>query len=149
MARLVRWTLDPAAGTDAIIRTTLDDLTGEFPRIDYRRAGLRHRFGAFAARSHSGAGFDSIAWLDLPASRRTLFTLPAGAGVSEPVFVPRREDSPEGDGWLLAVAWRGEERRSDMLVFDTDGIDRDPVATVQLSHRMPFGFHGNWADGVV
>jgi carotenoid cleavage dioxygenase len=36
------------------------------------------------------------------------------------------------------------ERRSDLIVLDTDGIERGPVATVQLSHRVPFGFHGNW-----
>lgn len=148
-ARLVRWTLDPTAPTDAIRRTGLDDLPGEFPRIDDRRAGLRHRFGALAARSHTGAGFDSIAWLDLAAGRRTVFTLPAGDGFSEPVFVPRSDEAAEGDGWLLAVAWRGEEARSELMVFDADGVDRGPVATVQLPQRVPFGFHGNWADGVV
>jgi carotenoid cleavage dioxygenase len=137
-ARLVRWTLDPAAHTDAITRLQLDDMTGEFPR-----------FGGCAARSHIGAGFDSIAWLDLAAGRRTVFTLPPGDGLSEPVFVPRQEEAPEGDGWLLVVAFRREERRSDLLVFDTDGIDQGPIATVQLSHRVPFGFHGNWANGVV
>ncbi len=149
VARLVRWTLDPAARTDAVSRVALDDMAGEFPRIDDRRCGLRNRFGAFAARSHPGAGFDSVAWLDLAAGSRTVFTLPNGDGVSEPVFVPRREDAPEGDGWLLVVAFRGEERRSDLLIFDTGGIDRGPIATVHLSHRVPFGFHGNWANGVV
>jgi carotenoid cleavage dioxygenase len=148
-AHLVRWTLDPAAGTDAFTRVALDDMTGEFPRIDDRRAGLRHRFGAFAAHTRPSAGFDSIAWLNLAAGQRTVFAMPSGDAVSEPVFVPRYEDAPEGDGWLLTVAFRGEERRSDLLVFDTDGIDRGPVATVHLSHRVPFGFHGNWANGVV
>ncbi len=67
-----------------------------------------------------------------------------GDAVSEPVFVPRHPGAGEGDGWLLVVAWRGEERRSDLLVFDTGGIADGPVATVRLSHRVPFGFHGNW-----
>lgn len=92
---------------------------------------------------------DSIVWLDLAAGRRAVFTLPLGDGVSEPVFVPRGEEAPEGDGWLLTVAFRGEERRSDLLVFETDGIDRGPIATVHLSHRVPFGFHGNWVNGAV
>jgi carotenoid cleavage dioxygenase len=148
-ARLVRWTLDPSAATDAFSRVQLDDLAGEFPRIDDRRAGLRNRFGAIAARSRPGAGFDSIAWLDLTAGRRTVFSLPRGDGISEPVFVPRREEASEGDGWLLVVAFRGDERRSDLLIFDTDAIDRGPIATVQLAHRVPYGFHGNWATGVV
>jgi carotenoid cleavage dioxygenase-like enzyme len=148
-ARLVRWTLDPVGATDMIARSGLDDLTGEFPRVDDRRAGLRHRFGAFAAHTDPEGGLGSIAWLDLPAGRRTIFTLPPGDVFSEPVFVPRRRESAEGDGWLLAVAWRAGEQRSELLILDTNGIDKGPIATVQLSHRVPFGFHGNWADGIV
>jgi carotenoid cleavage dioxygenase len=145
--RLVRWTLDPAAGTDAFTRTALDDMVGEFPRIDDRRAGLKNRHGTFAGESRAGAGLDSIAWLDLQESRRTVFTLPPGDATSEPVFVPRHAEAEEGDGWLLAVIWRGEERRSDLVVLDTGDIARGPVATVHLSHRVPFGFHGNWVPG--
>ncbi|WP_428486029.1 carotenoid oxygenase family protein [Rhodopila sp.] len=147
-AHLVRWTLDPAAATDAITRTRLDDMSGEFPRIDDRRAGLRNRFGAFAGRSRPEVGLDSIAWLDLAADRRAVFTLPAGDSISEPVFVPRDEAAAEGDGWLLGVAWRAAERRSDLIVLDTRDIAHGPIATVALSHRVPFGFHGNWvSDG--
>lgn len=143
-ARLVRWSLDPGAGTDAFSRTELDDLPGEFPRFDERRAGLPHRYGAIAARTRDGSVQDSIAWYDLVGGRRTLYTLPEGDGISEPVFVPRAPDADEGDGWLLALAYRAAENQSDLLVLDTDAIDRGPVARVALAHRVPFGFHGNF-----
>jgi carotenoid cleavage dioxygenase len=52
----------------------------------------------------------------------------------------------EGDGFLLAVAYRGEERRSDLLIFRAAALAEGPVATVRLSHRVPFGFHGNWRN---
>jgi carotenoid cleavage dioxygenase-like enzyme len=148
--RLVRWTLDPAAGTDAFKCSELDDLSGEFPRLDERWAGLRNRFGTFTGYSDwAGVMMDTIAWLDLKSGRRSDFTLPAGDATSEPVFVPRNEKAAEGDGWLLAVAWRGQERRSDLIILDTDHIEHGPVATVQLSHRIPFGFHGNWVGVAV
>ncbi len=143
-ARLVRWTLDPAGGTDAFSRAPLDDMRGEFPRIDDRRAGLVNRFGAFTGRSQEDAGSDTIVWLDLAAGRRSAYTVPRGDSLSEAVFVPRGTHAGEGDGWLLSVAWRGAERRSDLIVLDTPAIDRGPVATVMLPHRVPFGFHGNW-----
>jgi carotenoid cleavage dioxygenase-like enzyme len=143
-ARLVRWTIDPDAGTDAVTRRALDDTAGEFPRIDDRRSGLRHRFGAIAGRSYSGAGLDSLVWLDLMQGGRSRFTLPEGDGFSEPVFVPRREDAEEGDGWLLPTVWRAAEGRSDVAVFDTAGLQYGPVAIVRLPHRVPAGFHGNW-----
>jgi carotenoid cleavage dioxygenase len=141
-ARLVRWTLDPAAGTDAFSRAVLDDTPAEFPRLDERFAGVTNRFGVYAASSGAGFGLDTIAWRDMRGGQRHDYTVPAGDAVSEPVFVPRGAD--EGDGWLLAVVWRGEERRSDLIVLDTSDIRSGPVATVQLAHRVPFGFHGNW-----
>lgn len=143
-ARLKRWTLDLDGETDAFKCTQLDDMNAEFPRLDERRAGSANRFGTFAGQSHPDAGLDTIVWLDLVSGRRDRLTLPAGNAVSEPVFVPRGPLAAEGDGWLLAVAWRAAERRSDLIVLDTDGIDRGPVATVKLEHRVPFGFHGNW-----
>lgn len=142
--KLVRWTLDLDGGTDAFTRTQVDDMNGEFPRLDERWAGSRNRFGTFVGESRGDGAPDTIAWLDLRAGTRTAFTLPRGDVASEPVFVPRSHSAAEGDGWLLTVVWRGEERRSDMIVLDTCGVDKGPVATVRLAHRVPFGFHGNW-----
>jgi carotenoid cleavage dioxygenase-like enzyme len=143
-ARLERWTLDLDGGTDAFKRTELDGMAGEFPRLDERRAGLRNRFGTFAGDSRGEGRLDAIAWLDFESGQRAVYTLATGDALSEPVFVPRGPLAAEGDGWLLAVVWRGEERRSDLIVLDTDGVERGPVATVRLPHRVPFGFHGNW-----
>ena len=147
-ARLKRWTLDLDAGTDAFKSTDLDDMTGEFPRFDERRAGLANRFGGFAGKTRPDSALDTIVWLDLMSGRRDQLTLPPGDAASEPVFVPRTPSAPEGDGWLLTVAWRAAERRSDLLVLDTDAIQQGPIATVKLGHRVPFGFHGNWVGRI-
>jgi len=144
LARLMRWTLDLAGGTNAFRCESVDDMAGEFPRVDDRYAGVANRFGTLVGQSRRDAGVDTIAWLDFAAGRRTTFTVPLGDGVSEAVFVPRNVDAAEGDGWLLAVAYRGAERRSDLIVLDTCAINLGPVGTVRLPHRVPFGFHGNW-----
>jgi hypothetical protein len=47
-------------------------------------------------------------------------------------------------GWLLAVVWRARENRSDLAVFNATDVGTGPVALVQLGHRVPDGFHGNW-----
>jgi carotenoid cleavage dioxygenase len=145
-ARLCRWTFDLAANTDTFERRYLDDLPGEFPRIDDRRAGLPNRHAWFACASRAGERnlfFDGLAHMTAGGDRRTYF-LPEGDATSEPVFVPRGADAPEGDGWLLAVIWRGAENRSDLAVFNATAIEQGPIALVELSHRVPFGFHGNW-----
>jgi carotenoid cleavage dioxygenase len=149
-AVLVRWTLDLAAASDTVGRELLDDLAGEFPRIDDRRAGLSYRHGWLAGSSRNGTEltFDAIAHVDLTTRNRKLHILPKGDMTSEPVFVPRAHDAPEGDGWLLAVAYRGAEDRSDLVVFDAQNIESGPVATAALPRRVPFGFHGNWIDAM-
>ena len=62
----------------------------------------------------------------------------------EPVFVPRSAEADEGDGFLLFLAYRGEDRRSELMIFDAQNIDREPLASVLLPHAIPLGFHGNW-----
>jgi carotenoid cleavage dioxygenase len=72
------------------------------------------------------------------------YQLPKGDFVSEPIFVPRGPGSPEGDGYLLATVYRGADNRSDLAVFEASELERGPIATAELAHRVPFGFHGNW-----
>ncbi len=145
-ARLVRWTFDLDANSDSFAQQDLDDLDGEFPRLDERFAGLKYRHGYFAAGSEENlsVGFDTLAHIDLQSGKRQTYKVSGGDAFSEPVFVPRAADAAEGEGWLLSVVWREADKRSDLLVFDAPALAAGPIATVQLSHRVPFGFHGNW-----
>ena len=145
-ARLVRWTIDLAGDSDTIKREPLDDLPGEFPRFDERRAGLSYRHGWFAANTGRPGDlyFDAIAHIDHKSGKRAVYELPSGDAVGEPVFVPRSADAVEGDGWVLAVAYRGADNRSDLLVFDAADIAAGPMAQAHAPRRVPFGFHGNW-----
>ena len=149
MTRLVRWTFDLAANSDAIQETTLDDLDGEFPRFDERRAGLSYRHGWFAGdtRELKTVKTNAIAHIDHASGRRSVYELPAGDLTSEPVFTPRSADAAEGDGWLTAVVWRAAENRSDLVVFEAQDVASGPIATAKLPRRVPFGFHGNWVSG--
>lgn len=143
-ANLVRWTFDLADGSAAEI--PLDNLAGEFPRFDERRAGLPYRHGWFTGqtRRQDDVLMDSIAHIDLQTGTRSTFVLPDGDSVSEPVFTPAAPDAPEGEGWLTAVVYRGRENLSVFMVFDAQDVAAGPVASARLPRRVPFGFHGNW-----
>ena len=146
-ARLCRWSFDLSGNTDRFTQTYLDDLTGEFPRIDDRRAGFANRHGWYACANPGLPTFGAlsgIAHVDGHGKRLGQYLLPAGDTISEPVFVPRDQNAAEADGWLLAVVWRARENRSDLAVFNAADIASGPVALVQLGHRVPDGFHGNW-----
>ena len=38
--------------------------------------------------------------------------------------------------------------RSELVVLSAENLEGDPVATVHLPQRVPFGFHGNWVPSV-
>jgi carotenoid cleavage dioxygenase len=143
-ARLAQWTMDLDGGSNTARREIIDDLSGEFPRFDERRAGLPYRHGWFAAQSRNAGEmtFDSLAHIDFGRGVRDFYTFPPGDVPGEPVFVPR--GSEEGDGWVLSVIIRGAENRSDIAIFEARDIARGPIGLAKLPRRVPFGFHGNW-----
>jgi carotenoid cleavage dioxygenase-like enzyme len=147
-ARLTRWTLDLGAASDAIKEERLDDLDGEFPRVDPRVETRKHRHGWYTADpTASGTVRQSaIAHLDQATGRRQVYQLPDGDLTSEPVFTPRSAGADEGDGWLTAVVWRAAENRSDLVVLEAQDVAKGPIATAELPRRVPFGFHGNWVS---
>jgi carotenoid cleavage dioxygenase-like enzyme len=150
-ARLCRWTFDLAGNTDRFSQTYLDDLTGEFPRVDDRRAGLKNDHGWYACANPDLPMFGALSGVvhvDGEGGRLETYQLPPGDTLSEPVFVARGDDAAEGDGWLLSVIWRARDNCSDLAVFNATDVTAGPVALVHLGHRVPDGFHGNWVGAV-
>jgi carotenoid cleavage dioxygenase-like enzyme len=146
-ARLTRWTFDLAGNSNTIRREYIDDMAGEFPRLDERRAGLSYRHGYFAGNSRNAADvkFDSIAHIDFRSGKKSLHTFAEGGMPGEPVFVPRDADAVEGDGWLVTLIYKPGTDVSEFAVFDALDVARGPVGSAALPRRVPFGFHGNWA----
>ena len=150
VARLERWRFDLAGNTNTYTSERLDDFASEYPRFDERRAGRAYQHGYFASTPSElgrAALFNQIVHYDFHAHATERFELPRGDFTSEPVFVPRA--AAEGAGYLLAVIFRGAEKRSDVIVLDAENVSAGPLAVARLDTRVPFGFHGNWmpADG--
>ncbi len=145
-ARLCEWTIDLADNSNGIKYEYLDDITGEFPRLDERHAGLQYSQGYYggATNKNGGLGFNAVVRHDFGSGNKDMFELPAGDFTGEPVFVPKSKSAAEGDGYLLSVVYRGAENRSDLALFDAQQVATGPIAVAQLPHRVPFGFHGNW-----
>ena len=146
--RLARWTIDITGQSDTLTREYIDDQAAEFPRIDERRAGLSYSHGFFATAERRDAGdrgtFNGLSHINHGTGKRVDYRLDGGDAVSEPIFVPRSDDAVEGDGYLLATAFRWNDKRSDLLVFDTQDISVGPIAIAEMDTRVPQGFHGIW-----
>src|SRR4030095_2518464 len=148
-ARYCRWTFDLAGNTHRFSQTYLDDLTGKFPRADRRRAGLASNHGWYACANPDLPMFGALSGIvhvSGKGKRLGNYLLPAGDTISEPVFVERGADAPEGDGWLLAAVWRAQENRSDLAVFNAQDVESGAVALVHLGPRVPGGVQRNWGS---
>ncbi|MDW6063065.1 carotenoid oxygenase family protein [Streptomyces sp. FXJ1.4098] len=135
-AVLWKWTIDPAAGT--VREEQCDDRPGEFPRIDDRLAGLASVYGHMTCDS-------SLVRYDLATGATTAHDFGPGRTPGEAAFAPA-DDVAGGPGWLMTYVHDAATDRSDLVILDADDLASDPVATVHLPARVPFGFHGNWLD---
>ena len=68
------------------------------------------------------------------------------SSLQEPCFIPRHKAAQEGDGWIVQICNRLEERGSELLLFEALEVAKGPIATIQIPIRMRFGLHGNWVD---
>ncbi|HVW79978.1 MAG TPA: carotenoid oxygenase family protein [Mycobacteriales bacterium] len=136
---LERWTVDTAAGK--VLEARLDDRPQEFPRIDERLTGRRHRYG-YSVGVGEPADEGRVIKHDLTSGTTSARDLGTGRQTSEFVFVPSAAASAEDDGVLMGFVYDRALDRSDLVVLDAATLE--DVATVHLPVRVPQGFHGNW-----
>ena len=134
-----RWTVDLVAGK--VREERLDDQPQEFPRMDERLTGRRHRYG-YAVGIHSASNSEAVIKHDVVAGSSQVRSFAAGHSVGEFVFVPNAPGSAEDDGVLLGFVQDAANSRTDLVVLDAQTLA--DVAAVHLPVRVPAGFHGNW-----
>jgi carotenoid cleavage dioxygenase len=141
---LERWTVDRAAGSVKAER--VDDRPQEFPRVDPRRAGLKHRYG-YVASGTDASNATAVLKHDLEAGTVEAHEFGGGRIPGEPVFVPAPDGRSEDEGWLLALVHDVTSDTSELVVLDATGPAGEPLARVHLPQRVPYGFHGSWIPG--
>lgn len=142
-----RWVARPAPqltvatldlGTGRAEQTTLP-FDAEFPRLDPRRVGLRHRHVVHATRGlPDRPGFSAVALTDVETGRSERYDYGAQAIVEEHVFVPDRR----GAGWVLGTVLDFGARKTVLSCFAADRLGAGPVAQATLPYALPLGLHG-------
>jgi beta,beta-carotene 9',10'-dioxygenase len=114
----------------------------EFPRINYRRgAGRRYRYVYGAGNEVRGNFIDNLVKLDLE-HKATSSWYEEGCYPGEPVFVSGPEAANEDDGVILSVVLDAKKALSFLLILDASNFRE--LARAEVSHHIPFGFHGNY-----
>lgn len=143
---LTRWTFD--LKKRKIVKECLDEMNVEFPRIDERFVGHHNRYAYMngTINANSPNLFDAIIRYDVNSNKKQIHHFGKGSYSLEPIFVPRSTHAKEGDGFLLSYVYHEAENRSDLVILDAQHVDDEPLAIIQLPHRVPFGFHGCWVN---
>ena len=151
--RLQRWVVDLDAG---VVRSELvDEAIQDFGRINESLLGTPHRFAytVVLGEEPNGVGtgegmiYDGTSILkhDRVAGRREVHDFGPGCHPGEFVFVADPDRAPvEDGGWLLGLVHHDGAEHTDLVVLDAQDVTGDPVATVVIPRRVPYGFHGNW-----
>ncbi|SLI05311.1 lignostilbene-alpha,beta-dioxygenase-like protein [Mycobacteroides abscessus subsp. massiliense] len=141
---LDRWTVDIVRGT--VSEERIDDTPQEFPRVDERLVGRRHRYGYVVGYRPGSLGLaEPNALLKHDSATRTTQSVSFGPGrePGEFVFVPTSPDAAEDDGIAMGFVYDRASDRSDLVLLDAATLET--VGTVHIPARVPHGFHGNWA----
>jgi carotenoid cleavage dioxygenase len=136
---LDQWVIDLTGGK--VTESRVDDREQEFPRIDERLCGKRHRYGYTTRFNHGNAA--ELDKHDYRTHTCTTRSFGNQTTVSEFVFHPSAPDAAEDDGILMGYVHHPDTDDSDLVLVEAQTLHT--VATVHLRTRVPNGFHGNWA----
>ena len=142
-ARAHRWRFNLATGETK--EEQMSDTCCEFPMVNGRHAGRRHRYSYNARCTHGLFAFDALIKHDLDAGTEELFELPEGQFVSETVMAPRDGSTAEDDGYLVTFMSDIVNDASEALVFDAARVGDGPVCRIRLPERISSGTHSTWA----
>jgi len=124
-------------------KATQDELPveAEFPRIDPRAVGLRHRQVIHATHTFSGLPMlSAIASTNVESGVSQVFSYGAHAVVEEHVYVP----DGRGPGWVLGTVFDHAQKKTVLSCFAADALPAGPVAQATLPYALPLGLHGTF-----
>jgi len=120
----------------------IDDRGQEFPRIDERLVGKRHRYGYAPSVGEGTDGGDTLFRHDMVGGNAAGRSFGSGKTLGEFVFHSSSPDAVEDDGVLMGYVYDRPTDRSELAILDARSLEE--IAAIKLPHRVPAGFHRNW-----
>lgn len=143
--RLHQWRFNLRTGT--VSEERLDDVPGEFPRINENLLGQKTQYGYIAKSALTPLPlFDGVIKYDFSNGTSQTHEFGEGRYGGEPVFAPRPGATVEDDGWLVTFVHDQNHGTSELVVVNAQDVTSEPVARVLIPQRVPYGFHGAWVS---
>ncbi|MFM5886860.1 MAG: carotenoid oxygenase family protein [Dolichospermum sp.] len=140
---LHRWRFNLSTGT--VTEEQLDDVPGEFPRVNENLLGRKTQYG-YLGKIVSGQNplFDGVIKYDFENGTSQTHEFGKNRYGGESVFVPSPNATAEDQGWLVTFVYDENSQRSELLVINAEDMTSEPIARVIIPQRVPYGFHGTW-----
>ncbi|PSB29090.1 hypothetical protein C7B69_09540 [filamentous cyanobacterium Phorm 46] len=140
--------LNPLTGKVTAVEELLDQAC-EFPVVPAGQIGQASRY-IYLAMNRADVDivaelYGAIARLDTETRNLTIADIGENRYPAEPIYVP---DISSEKGWILTVVYDGNSDKSEVWIFDSDGLSRAPICTLELPGVIPLGFHGTWKSAV-
>ncbi len=119
----------------------------EFPRIHPAVEGSAYRYGyALELCDFVGGGPTRTIsrQYEVATGASKVHDFGPGRMPGECVIAPRPGATAEDDAWAILFVYDRHRHASDVVVLDAQRFEEDPVATIHLPWRVPFGIHGSW-----
>ncbi|KAI1381231.1 carotenoid oxygenase [Hypoxylon crocopeplum] len=153
VSHYVRWKLDPNATDLHVEPVELVDVDGEMPKVDWRYDTKPYKYCFLAMHDPNskeapvGGGYNAIAKCNVDNGTYEHWYAGTGTAVHEVAFIPRHEDAPEADGYIISIANRHDTSLTNIIILDTLDMAKGPIAVIELPFRLRNGIHGSWVNG--
>jgi carotenoid cleavage dioxygenase len=140
---LHRWRFNLSTGT--VTEERLDDVPGEFPRVNENLLGRKTQYGYVGKMAHSqNPLFDGVIKYDFENGKSQTHEFGKNRYGGESVFAPHPHGTAEDQGWLVTFVYDENSQTSELVVINAQDITNEPIARVMIPQRVPYGFHGIW-----
>lgn len=156
----VRWRIDYNSNSLQLgeaDREVLVQINGEGAHIHprYELKPYRHIFVPTCDRSKIAVDksgrvfpvmFNQLSHFDLETKARDDWFPGPGGTFQDPVFVPKRSDGPEDEGYVIAILGWPMEKQSELVILDAQNLSAGPVARAKVPVRLRQGIHSTWTS---
>jgi carotenoid cleavage dioxygenase len=140
---LHRWRFNLSTGV--VTEEQLDDVPGEFPRVNEKLLGRKTQYGYVGKMANNpNPLFDGLIKYDFENGKSQTHEFGKNRYGGEAVFAPDPNSTVEDKGWLVTFIYDENSQTSELVVINAQDITSEPIARVMIPQRVPYGFHGIW-----
>lgn len=131
--------------TGVVTEEQLDDVPGEFPRVNEKLLGRKTQYGYVGKMANNpNPLFDGLIKYDFENGKSQTHEFGKNRYGGEAVFAPDPNSTVEDKGWLVTFIYDENSQTSELVVINAQDITSEPIARVMIPQRVPYGFHGIW-----